>query len=94
MSVNVCERCLTELVRDSSFECMLCVRRRACLFVNCEEEKGEGGRRRGVLQCLMKGGGLQGKIFFLFPSAFLFLPLVFKHLSLSTAPQSFTDLDR
>lgn len=44
--VSVCARCLTALVRDSSFECTPCVRRRVCLFVNRGGENGNG-----------KGGG-------------------------------------
>lgn len=42
VSVSVWARCLTALVRDSSFECTPCVRRRACLFANSEGEKGKG----------------------------------------------------
>lgn len=42
VSVSVCARCLTALVRDSGFECTPCVRRRPCLFANSEGEKGKG----------------------------------------------------
>lgn len=39
---GVSARCLNALVRDSSFECRPCVRRRECLFANSGREKGKG----------------------------------------------------
>lgn len=45
VSVSVRASSLTALVRDTSSECMPCVRRRACLFANSEGEKGEEGGR-------------------------------------------------
>lgn len=67
LSAGVSVRCLTALVRDSSFECGPCARRRECLFANSEGEKGKLGRE-AVLQYLMKGRG-QSKI----PHLFSFL---------------------
>ena len=71
VSVNVCERCLAALVRDSSFECIPCVQRRVCLFANSEEEKGKGKKGAKRSAAVFDEGrgrkGVKGKI----PSPFL-----------------------
>lgn len=50
VSVSVCARCLTALVRDSSSECTPCVQKGACLFAKSEGEKGKG-KEEGEEEC-------------------------------------------
>lgn len=54
VSVSVCARCLTALVRDSSFECTPCVQRRSVCLLKVRERKGRGkggGEGEGEEEC-------------------------------------------